>query len=68
MRRLLIGRDIPGAGSMEREQLRGAATKSNEVLKQLGPDVQWVQSYVAGDKIFASIWRRTSHLCTSMQN
>ena len=52
MRRFLIERDIPGAGSMEREELRGAATKSNEVLKQLGPDVQWVQSYVAGDKIF----------------
>ncbi len=52
MRRFLIERDIPGAGSMEREELRGAAAKSNEVLKKLGPDVQWVQSYVAGDKIF----------------
>jgi hypothetical protein len=37
---------------MEREQLRGAAEKSNGVLRQLGPDIQWVQSYVTGDKIF----------------
>jgi predicted Rdx family selenoprotein len=52
MRRFLIEREIPGAGSMEREQLRGAAEKSNGVLKMLGPDIQWVQSYVSGDKIF----------------
>jgi predicted Rdx family selenoprotein len=52
MRRFLIEREIPGAGSMEREQLRGAAQKSNGVLHKLGPDIQWVQSYVAGDKIF----------------
>ena len=37
---------------MEREQLRGAAQKSNGVLQKLGPDIQWVQSYVSGDKIF----------------
>jgi predicted Rdx family selenoprotein len=52
MRRFLIEREIPGAGSMEREQLRGAAEKSNGVLNKLGPDIQWVQSYVSGDKIF----------------
>jgi predicted Rdx family selenoprotein len=52
MRRFMIEREIPGAGSMEREQLRGAAEKSNGVLKNLGPDIQWVQSYVSGDKIF----------------
>lgn len=52
MRRFLIEREIPGAGSLEREQLRGAAEKSNGVLKALGPDIQWVQSYVSGDKIF----------------
>jgi predicted Rdx family selenoprotein len=52
MRRFLIEREIPGAGSMEREQLKAAAEKSNGVLQKLGPDIQWVQSYVAGDKIF----------------
>jgi hypothetical protein len=52
MQRFVIEREIPGAGSMEREQLRGAAQKSNAVLHKLGPDIQWVQSYVAGDKLF----------------
>ena len=37
---------------IEREQLRGAAAKSNEVLRGLGPDIQWIESYVAGDKTF----------------
>jgi hypothetical protein len=52
LRKFIIERDIPAVGSFEREQLRGAAAKSNEVLKQLGPDIQWQQSYVAGDKTF----------------
>jgi hypothetical protein len=52
MRRFVIERDIPKVGSFEREQLKGAAMKSNEVLAQLAPDVQWIHSYVAGDKTF----------------
>ena len=52
MRRFVIERDIPKVGSFEREQLKGAAAKSNEVLAQLAPDVQWIHSYVAGDKTF----------------
>jgi hypothetical protein len=48
----LIERDIPKVGSFEREQLREAAAKSNEVLHGLGPDIQWVESYVADDKTF----------------
>lgn len=52
LKRYMIERDIPEVGSFEREQLRGAAQKSNEVLAQLAPDVQWVESYVAGDKTF----------------
>jgi enamine deaminase RidA (YjgF/YER057c/UK114 family) len=52
LRRFIIERDIPKVGSFEREQLRQAAQKSNEVLRQLGPDIQWVESYVAGDKTF----------------
>jgi Protein of unknown function (DUF4242) len=52
LRRFVIERDIPKVGSFEREQLRGAAAKSNEVLHGLGPDIQWVESYVADDKIF----------------
>jgi hypothetical protein len=52
LRKFIIERDIPKVGSFEREQLRQAAGKSNEVLRQLGPDIQWVESYVAQDKTF----------------
>lgn len=52
LRRFIIERDIPSVGTLDREQLRSAAAKSNEVLRQLGPDIQWVQSYIADDKIF----------------
>jgi hypothetical protein len=52
MRKFIIEREIPEVGSFEREQLRGAAAKSNEVLAQLGPEIQWVESYVADNKTF----------------
>jgi len=52
LRRFIIERDIPKVGTFEREQLRGAAAKSNEVLDRLAPDIQWVESYVADDKTF----------------
>src|SRR5215213_7026578 len=52
LRRCIIERDIPKVGSFERDQLRGAAAKSNEVLNQLAPDIQWVESFVADDKTF----------------
>jgi len=50
LRKFMIERDIPKVGTFERDQLRGAAAKSNEVLHDLGPDIQWVESYVADDK------------------
>ncbi len=52
MRKFIIEREIPAVGSFERQQLKEAAQKSNQVLKQLGPDIQWVESYVAADKTF----------------
>ena len=52
LRRFVIEREIPKVGTFDREQLRGAAAKSNEVLRQLAPDIQWVESYVANDKTF----------------
>jgi hypothetical protein len=52
LRRFVIERDIPKIGTFEREQLRGAAAKSNEALAQLGPNIQWVESYVADNKTF----------------
>jgi len=52
LRKFIIERDIPAVGSFEREQLKGAAAKSNEVLAKLGADIQWQESYVAADKTF----------------
>ncbi len=52
LRKFIIERDIPKVGTLEREQLRTAAAKSNDALRQLGPDIQWVESYVADNKTF----------------
>ena len=51
MPRYLIKRDIPGAGNMSPQDLQGAAQKSCGALQNLGPQIQWVQSYVTGDNI-----------------
>ena len=48
----MIEREIPKVGTLEEEQARQAAGKSNQVLHQLKPDIQWVQSFVAADKMF----------------
>lgn len=52
MRKFIIEREIPAIGSADREALREAARKSNAVLSELAPDIQWIESYVAGDKTF----------------
>ena len=52
LRKFIIERDIPDVGTLERDQLRGAAAKSNDALRQIGPDIQWVESYVADNKTF----------------
>ena len=52
MKKFLIERDIPQVGTLEREQLRDAAKTSNKALRELGPDIQWVESFVAADKTF----------------
>jgi hypothetical protein len=52
MKRYVIERNIPGVGALNGEQLKGAATKSNEALAKLADKVQWVHSYVADDKTF----------------
>jgi hypothetical protein len=52
MRMFVIEREIPQVGSFEREQLKAAAQKSNEVLRKLAPDIQWIESFVANDRTF----------------
>lgn len=55
LRRFLIEREIPQVGSFEREQLAAAAAKSNEVLRQLGSDIQWLESFVIADRTFCDV-------------
>ena len=62
LRKFIIERDIPGAGSLEREQLRGAAAKSNGVLRDLGPGIQWVEGYVAADNTFCVYLAKDEHI------
>ena len=52
LRKFIIERVIPQVGTLEREQMRAAATKSNAALRQLSPDIQWLESYVADAKTF----------------
>ena len=52
MKKYMIEREIPKVGTLEGEQLRQAAAKSNQALSQLGPDIQWLESYVVADKTF----------------
>jgi len=52
MPKYIIEREIPGAGKLSAAELKGIARKSCAVLDKLGPKIQWVESYVAGDKIY----------------
>lgn len=51
MPKYLIEREIPGAGRLTAQELAAIAEKSCAVLRRQGPEIQWVQSYVTGDKI-----------------
>ena len=52
MKTYLIERDIPNAGKLTPEQLKAISQTSCTVLKEMGPKIEWIQSYVTGDKIF----------------
>jgi cell division inhibitor SulA len=52
MPKFVIEREVPGAGSMSAQQLGALAAKSCDVLRVLGPEVQWLESYVTDDKIY----------------
>lgn len=52
MPRYVIEREIPGAGKLSQEELHSISQKSCAVLQEIGPQVQWVQSYVTDDKIY----------------
>jgi len=52
MPQFVIEREVPGAGNMTDAQLQEIARKSVGVLKEMGPTIKWLHSYVAGDKIY----------------
>ena len=52
MPKYVIEREIPGAGNLSSEQLKGISQTSCGVLSKMGPQIQWVQSYVTTDKIY----------------
>lgn len=52
MPKFVIERDIPGAGDLSPSDLQGISQKSCGVLSAMGPQIQWVHSYVTGDKIY----------------
>ncbi len=52
MPKYVIEREIPGAGKLSPEELRGISQKSCGVLRELGPEIDWVESYVTDDKIY----------------
>ena len=52
MPKYVIERELPGAGKLSAEQLQGISQKSCSVLSELGPQIQWLHSYVTDDKIY----------------
>jgi len=52
MPKFIIERQIPGAGKLSAESLKAISQRSKEVLCTLGAEIQWIHSYVAGDKIY----------------
>ena len=52
MPKYVIEREIPGAGNLNADQLKGISQKSCGVLRQMGPQIQWVESFVTGDKVY----------------
>ena len=52
MPRFIIEREIPGAGNLSGEELQGISRQSCGVLRNMGPQIQWVRSFVCDDKIY----------------
>lgn len=52
MKKFVIEREVPGIGKSNEQELRGVCAKSNQVLSQIGAGIQWLESFVVGDKIY----------------
>jgi hypothetical protein len=62
MPKYIIERTLPGAGRLSPDDLRGIAQKSVSVIRELGPDVQWVESYVVDDKLYCIYNARSAEI------
>jgi hypothetical protein len=62
MPKYVIEREIPGAGKMSAKELQDISKMSNSVIKEMGPDIQWNQSYVTGDKIYCEYIARNKEM------
>ena len=62
MPKYVIERELPGAGDLSPEQLQAVAQKSCDVLLKMGPQIQWVQSYVTDDKIYCVYYAANEQL------
>jgi hypothetical protein len=52
MPKYIIERNVPGASNLSQQELQSISQKSRDVLNKMGPQINWVQSYIAGDKIY----------------
>ena len=54
MPKYIIEREIPGAGDLQADDLKGISQKSCNILREMGPQIQWVESFVTADKIYCT--------------
>lgn len=52
MPKFVIEREVPGVGKLTDAEIHAISLKSVEALRQIGPEIQWLQSYITGDKIY----------------
>jgi hypothetical protein len=62
MPKYVIEREIPGAGDLSPEQLKAISQTSCGVLRKLGPEIQWIHSYVTGDRIYCIYYAANEEL------
>lgn len=68
MPKFLIERELAGAGKLRRDELQGISRKSCGVLRELGPEIQWIQSYVTDDKIYCIYIAPNAESCASTRS
>lgn len=62
MKKYVIERTIPGAGKLGAKDVAEVTARSNAVLRELGPDIQWSHSYITADKLYCVYYARTADL------